>query len=50
VAIRQSYYLVYPKDRRDRPALKALRRALVAGGAAGRTAGGAAGAVRARVR
>ena len=35
VAIRQSYYLVYAKDRQDRPALKALRRALV--GAAPRT-------------
>ena len=29
VAIRQSYYLVYTKDRKDQPALKALRRALV---------------------
>jgi DNA-binding transcriptional LysR family regulator len=34
VAIRQSYYLVYTKDRKDRPALKALRRALVSGRAA----------------
>ncbi|MGZ5910254.1 MAG: LysR substrate-binding domain-containing protein [Reyranella sp.] len=34
VAIRQSYYLVYTKDRKDQPALKALRRALVGGGAA----------------
>ena len=34
VAIRQSYYLVYTKERRDQPALKALRRALVGGGAA----------------
>jgi LysR family glycine cleavage system transcriptional activator len=29
VAIRQSYHLVYTKDRRDQPALKALRRALL---------------------
>jgi LysR family transcriptional regulator, glycine cleavage system transcriptional activator len=29
VTIRQSYYLVYPKDRQDQPALKALRRALL---------------------
>ena len=29
VAIRQGYYLVYAKERRNQPALKALRRALV---------------------
>ena len=29
VAIRQSYYLVYTRERQDQPALKALRRALV---------------------
>jgi hypothetical protein len=29
VAIRQSYYLVYAKERRDQPAFKALRRALL---------------------
>jgi LysR family transcriptional regulator, glycine cleavage system transcriptional activator len=29
VAMKQSYYLVYAKDRRDEPALRALRRALV---------------------
>ena len=42
VAIRQSYYLVCTKDRKDKPALKALHRALV--GAA------TAGAARPRVR
>ena len=36
VAIRQSYYLVYARDRRDQPALRALRRALVAAATAAR--------------
>ena len=33
VALEQSYYLVYRRDRADRPALRALRKALVGDGA-----------------